>query len=183
VGRSVGPGRGEQNRLENQRNKRKRRGTSSPFKGVRRDKQSGKYHARCTYGGEHQHVGSFDADAEVEAARAYDRAAAAWLGEYVPLNFPREWPPERRARVYVDAQAEREALDAKIAATKRRKAKKAKAKKRKAKGKERKGNQTPPARAKAPTRPECKSLPPDARQATKKPHAKTRRRRKTSEAA
>ena len=35
-------------------------------------------------------------DDEVEAARAYDRQAVEYFGEFARLNFPKEWPPERR---------------------------------------------------------------------------------------
>ncbi|MGE5295410.1 MAG: hypothetical protein ACM3VT_11335, partial [Solirubrobacterales bacterium] len=40
-------------------------------------------------------------DDEVEAARAYDRAAVEECGEFARVNFPREWSPERRAEVHV----------------------------------------------------------------------------------
>ena len=43
-------------------------------------------------------------DAEVEAARAYDRQAVEWFGEFARLNFPEEWPPQRRAAVYNQRQ-------------------------------------------------------------------------------
>jgi hypothetical protein len=43
-------------------------------------------------------------DAEVEAARAYDRLAVAWFGEFACLNFPREWPPDRRTQVHAQRQ-------------------------------------------------------------------------------
>ncbi len=168
-------------RRENERNKRKRRGTSSPFKGVYRERKTGKYYANYIYGGGHQHLGMFDD--EIEAARTYDRAAAAMLDEYAPLNFPKEWPPERRARVYADAQPQREALDAKIAALKRRRARKAKGKSQKARGRKQKRSKTPLARGKTPGHQERKRPAQDAKQVTKKSRAKTRRRRKTSEAA
>jgi hypothetical protein len=32
-------------------------------------------------------------------ARAYDRAAVERIGEFARLNFPEEWPPQRRAEV------------------------------------------------------------------------------------
>jgi hypothetical protein len=168
-------------RRENERNKRKRRGTSSPYKGVYRERKTGKYYATCIYQGEHLHRGRFDD--EIEAARAYDRAAAALLDAYAPLNFPKEWPPGRRTQVYADAQPQREALDAKIAALKRRRAQKARAKSQKAEGKGQKKNKRTPPRAKTPRGPKRKRPAQDAKQATKNPPAKTRRARKPSEAA
>jgi hypothetical protein len=42
---------------------------------------------------------------EIEAVRAYDRAVVAYSGEFARLNFPEEWPPERRQAVYAQCQA------------------------------------------------------------------------------
>jgi hypothetical protein len=60
---------------------------------------------------------------EAEAARAYDRLAIELFGEAAGLNFPEEWPPERRARVYAEAREKREALLAKAAQAKKQKSK------------------------------------------------------------
>ena len=36
---------------------------------------------------------------DTEAARAYDYKAVELFGEFARVNFPREWPAERRAQV------------------------------------------------------------------------------------
>ena len=88
--------------LENARNHRKRSGSSSVFKGVFYDKRKHKWAARCEYRRERIWLGYYDT--EVEAARAYDRKAVELFGTFARLNFPREWPPERRAAVYTQRQ-------------------------------------------------------------------------------
>ncbi len=90
-------------RQENQLNLRKRSGARSRFKGVYYDKRCDKWYARCRYKGKHHGFGYYDD--EVEAARAYDRGAVGLFGEFARLNFPEEWPPERRTEVYAMRQA------------------------------------------------------------------------------
>jgi hypothetical protein len=82
---------------ENLRNSRKRSGSSSRFKGVGYSKRRGKWYARASFGSEKIWLGYFTDEAE--AARAYDRKAVELFGEYARLNFPQEWPAERRAEV------------------------------------------------------------------------------------
>jgi len=83
---------------ENQHSRRKRLDSRSPFKGVEYHKQSGKWRAKCQYEGRIYRLGLFDDPAE--AARAYDRKAVELFREYARLNFPEEWPPERRQEIY-----------------------------------------------------------------------------------
>jgi len=83
---------------ENQRNKHKANNCLSRFKGVTYWRKTGKWKAGCRFEGQFYHLGYFDD--EVEAARAYDYAAVKYFGEFAGVNFPREWPPERRAQVH-----------------------------------------------------------------------------------
>jgi hypothetical protein len=83
---------------ENQRNKRKETGSASQFKGVFHDKRCDRWYAKYRHEGKYHWLGFFDL--EVDAARAYDRAAVQWYGEFARLNFPEEWPPERRAQLH-----------------------------------------------------------------------------------
>lgn len=82
---------------ENTRNRAKPIGCSSRFKGVCREKKTGKWKAAVRPGRDPVYLGTFDD--EVEAARAYDRRAVEVFGEFARLNFPEEWPPERRDAV------------------------------------------------------------------------------------
>jgi hypothetical protein len=90
-------------RKENQRNMRKQRGARSPFKGVYYDKRRGKFFAQFYYEGKVRWLGYFPT--EVEAARAYDRGVVEWFGPFARVNFPQEWPPERRREVHAAYQA------------------------------------------------------------------------------
>jgi hypothetical protein len=83
---------------ENGRNKGKRAGASSRFVGVFYCKASGKWRAHIWFEGGYVSIGYFTD--EVEAARAYDRKAVELFGATARLNFPEEWPPQRRKRVY-----------------------------------------------------------------------------------
>ncbi len=89
---------------QNQHNKKKQRGASSIYKGVSYSKWARRWQARVTCGKERFHLGYFDS--EVEAARAYDRVAVGMFGEFARLNFPEEWPAERRAEVHAQWQKE-----------------------------------------------------------------------------
>jgi hypothetical protein len=89
--------------LENQQNKRKENGSASQYKGVFYDKRHDKWYSRCRYAGKYHGLGYYDL--EIDAARAYDRAAVLYFGEFARLNFPEEWPPARRAQLHAQRDA------------------------------------------------------------------------------
>jgi len=66
------------------------RAKKSKYKGVRFDKDSGKWYAEITHCKIKYHLGTFED--EIEAARAYDRKAVELQGPFARLNFPDEWP-------------------------------------------------------------------------------------------
>jgi hypothetical protein len=114
-------------RRQNAHNMSKHVGTNSLYKGVGPGRKEGTWYARIGWKGAYLRAGPFTDEAE--AGRAYDRMAVELFGEVARLNFPEEWPAERRAQVYAEAQEKREALRAKAARAKRRKSRKEKKKK------------------------------------------------------
>ncbi len=103
---------------QNTHNARKRVGTTSVYKGVSCDKRSGRWRARLWSGKKNLHLGCFET--EIEAARAYDRKAVELFKEAAWLNFPEEWPAERRARVYAQARRAERRERKKVGATRAR---------------------------------------------------------------
>jgi hypothetical protein len=87
---------------ENHRNTRRMTVSISVYKGVSYDKRRHKWKAQCC---EDRSQQTSRLDGEVEAARAYDRMAVEHFGEFARLNFPREWPTDRRKQVYEEHKA------------------------------------------------------------------------------
>jgi HNH endonuclease/AP2 domain len=73
-------------REENQRNTRGKRGSSSLYLGVCWSACGKRWVAQINAEGKKKHLGRFHS--EVEAAKAYDAAAAKYHGEFARLNFP-----------------------------------------------------------------------------------------------
>jgi len=77
-------------RTQNMRNRQKQsKPATSKYKGVSRNRKTGQCIARIGYKGESIHLGTYKTD--IEAARAYDRAALKFHGRFARLNFPEEW--------------------------------------------------------------------------------------------
>lgn len=83
---------------ENTQNAAKIQGAYSRFKGVSYRKERDKYFAQIRCNNEQFYLGLFEK--EVDAARAYDRRAIELFGEFARVNFPEEWPPDRRKEVH-----------------------------------------------------------------------------------
>jgi len=66
---------------------------SSKYKGVSFKNKTEKWNAQIRYKGRSRFIGSFDD--EVEAAKAYDKAARKHQGEFATLNFPES--PRRKS--------------------------------------------------------------------------------------
>lgn len=67
------------------------RPTSSQYKGVYWNKDKKKWHSRIELNKISKHLGYFDD--EIEAAKAYDKAASIHFGEFAKLNFPDNYFP------------------------------------------------------------------------------------------
>jgi len=113
---------------ENARNTAKQTGATSRFKGVCWQRHAGKWRAMIKFKGRCISLGYFDD--EVEAARAYDRAAVERFGVFARPNFPEDWPLERRQEVH--AQWLKANGRQKAASLKARKARKPRDKRRRA---------------------------------------------------
>ena len=64
----------------------KRKNSSSKYKGVSWKKGKKKWHARIHVNGEYKFLGYFKE--EIQAAKAYDKAAKKYHGQFASLNFP-----------------------------------------------------------------------------------------------
>ncbi len=85
-------------RRQNTQNKGKHVGAVSIYKGVTRDRRTGKWYVELHSGAIRRRSGPFED--EVEAARTYDRMAIEVYGEFARLNFPEEWLAKRRRQVH-----------------------------------------------------------------------------------
>ncbi len=82
---------------ENAQNRPKRANATSRYRGVSYSKKREEWVVALPREANQKFVGAYDD--ELEAARAYDRAAVLYLNDDAKLNFPEEWPPERKAEV------------------------------------------------------------------------------------
>jgi hypothetical protein len=73
-------------REQNAQNSRPRRGTSSRYKGVSREKARNSYIVHIRHNGKRISIGRFKS--EIAAAKAYDKKARELFGRFAYLNFP-----------------------------------------------------------------------------------------------
>jgi len=74
-------------RAQNIRNRKKfAKSSGSKYKGIYRYKDKKRWVARIMFEKKRMHLGIFQS--EIEAAKAYDRAAIKYHGEFASLNFP-----------------------------------------------------------------------------------------------
>lgn len=76
----------EATRSQNRQNVPKRKGASSRFIGVSYRKEEKRWRARISCKGKRIHLGHFSD--EITAAKAYDKAALKYYGEFARINFP-----------------------------------------------------------------------------------------------
>jgi hypothetical protein len=83
---------------ENQCNavKTKPKGSSSRFRGVGKNKKCRGWHVEIQVNGKIIRLGTYAT--ELEAAKAYDRAAMIYHGQFATLNFPRKKIKRRRTK-------------------------------------------------------------------------------------
>lgn len=75
-------------RMQNARNQGPKSNNKSGYRGVCWDKARGKWKAEIGKNNKNCFIGRYDT--KEDAARAYDKAAKEWGGEFVKLNFPEE---------------------------------------------------------------------------------------------
>lgn len=71
---------------QNQHNRSLNKNSTTGFKGVTFDKESGNFRARINVDGKRKNLGRFRA--AIDAAHTYDKAAKLLYGEFARLNFP-----------------------------------------------------------------------------------------------
>lgn len=71
--------------LENKRNSKKRIKTKSIYKGLSKGEGRKKWQVQLRYDGKKITIGNFES--EIEAARAYDKAARLYYGAFASTNF------------------------------------------------------------------------------------------------